>query len=235
MSGTAEQYFFAPGPIEGFYSFDPFESKHIRKVLRKQPGDSIWLTDGKGNLYEAEIVRMDKQTVNVVVRQKRSFPLPEKRLHIYIAPPKLPVRFEWFLEKAVELGVWHITPIITRYTQIVKWKAERFERIIITAMKQSKRVFKPVLDSPQTLDRLFHLNISGYVALCDTPTHYTGEYSRQKSTAVFIGPEGGFSPEEKKQFLHRQIKPISLSDARLRTETAAITAACLFYSSSLIK
>ena len=235
MSGGAEQYFYAPGLESGIYTFDTFESRHIRKVLRKRPGYTLWLTDGEGNLFEAVITAMDKQAVTAAVRNRQSFPRPSKRLHVYIAPPKLPARFEWFLEKAVELGVWQITPVITRHTQAFKWKPERFEKIVITALKQAKRVYKPVLRPPEKLERIVPPELPAYVALCEAEKYFNRAYVEESEAAVFIGPEGGFSPDEKELFSRNHIKPVRLSGARLRTETAGITAVCMFHATVLME
>ena len=229
---TSGQWFYA-GRIEGDqYVFDTFESGHLFKVLRKREGDRIVLTDGRGNVYIAVILMAHPRKTTVRILEKHHVPAPSRRLHVFIAPTKHMDRFEWFLEKATELGVWAITPLLTHHTGRKKLNYERLEKIIISAVKQSMRAYKPALhpaiswkDIPWEQHRFF-------AALCEAEQYANTSYIRTSSAAVLIGPEGGFSEAEKEELWIKNIPAIHLSDNRLRTETAGITAVCLFYSHS---
>jgi len=230
---VAEQYFYAPNPAGGTYTFDPFESRHIAKVLRKGPGDTVELTDGKGHVYQARILSADKKGVRVALTDRRFVPPPRRQLDVWMAPPKSTDRFEWFLEKAVELGVRRIVPLRTRRTQRLVWKPERWEKIIISALKQSKRAYKPVLEAPRKLEDLLPADENVFAALCSAERYFNADYIRVKEAAVIIGPEGGFAPEELALMEEAGVKPVKLSSARLRTETAGLAAVCLFHVSDL--
>jgi len=223
------QLFYAPG-IEGrVYVFDTFESGHLVKVLRKKPGDRILLTDGQGHFYTAVITTATPRRVAVEILESRYVPPPSKKLHVYIAPTKQIDRFEWFLEKATELGVWEITPVRTVRTERKKLNFERLEKIIISALKQSLRAYKPVLHNWTSLTSL-QGGEGSFAALCQATPGDGRDFGQHPRSSVVIGPEGGFTDEEIDILRQKGFKPLFLSPNRLRTETAGITAVCKFYS-----
>jgi 16S rRNA (uracil1498-N3)-methyltransferase len=226
---TSGQFFYA-GPFEGNeYTFDTFESRHIFKVLRKQPGDTVILTGGNGKLYRAVIQTATPNRVRVKILETREIPPPGRKLSLLVAPTKSIDRFEWMLEKTVELGIWEIFPILTRFGERKKINYDRMEKIIISALKQSKRAYKPhlhpLMPLQEAVEKFSH---PLFVALCQTGNHRNREYVSQSRAGIIIGPEGGFAPGEIHFFDRNGIASIHLSPNRLRTETAAITATCMF-------
>ncbi len=209
--------------------FDANESKHMFKVLRKQVGDLIRVTNGRGLLAEGEIsiITQKQCIVNVSgfefeFKRKKDF-----YIHIAISPTKSNDRFEWFLEKATEIGIDEITPILTEHSERKKLKLDRGERVIQAAMKQSLKLYKPKLNALTKLDDL--LNIAKedekFIAHCEDSKdkkQLITSCKKQKSYLVLIGPEGDFSPQEIEKAITKNYKEVSLSEERLRTETAAI-------------
>lgn len=207
--------------------FDANESKHMFKVLRKQAGDLIKVTNGRGLLAEGKIsiITQKQCIVNVSgfeFKRKKDF-----YIHIAISPTKSNDRFEWFLEKATEIGIDEITPILTEHSERKKLKLDRGERVIQAAMKQSLKLYKPKLNALTKLDDL--LNIANedekFIAHCEDSQYkkqLITSCKKQKSYLVLIGPEGDFSPQEIEKAITKNYKEVSLSEERLRTETAAI-------------
>jgi 16S rRNA (uracil1498-N3)-methyltransferase len=221
--------FFAPDIKEGFYQFTEEESKHIIRVLRMKTGDSIFLTDGLGNLTEASIVdeSSKKCTVKTILTtrdyQKRPF-----HLHIAIAPTKNTDRFEWFLEKSTEIGIDVITPILCAHSERTHLKTDRLQKVVIAAMKQSLKAYLPKLDEPVEFRRFIQRPFDGqkFIAYCnqDSPVELNHTYRKGAKALILIGPEGDFSPEEVELAKNQGYIPISLGKSRLRTETAGIVA-----------
>jgi 16S rRNA (uracil1498-N3)-methyltransferase len=210
-------------------TFDKVESRHIVKVLRKKEGDVVYITDGKGFLYTSKInIASDKKCLATIFSSEEQKKERDYLLNIAIAPTKNNERFEWFLEKATEIGIDAITPIITQNSERRVIKKERLEKIIQSAMKQSLKFHLPVLNDPvsfnEFLDQKFEGNL--YIAHChDTDKKGMKALIQPKENlTILIGPEGDFSSEEVSQSVHAGCIPISLGEARLRTETAAIVA-----------
>jgi len=204
------------------------ESKHICKVLRKQEGDTLNFTDGKGNLLIAEIRAADSRKTRVSIVEKQQ---KEKQhnyhLHIAIAPTKNMDRYEWFLEKATEIGIDEITPIICSRSERKVLKTERCNRILLSAMKQSLKFHLPKLNETIALKDFLKQDFEGnkYIAHCEegNKTELRTEIKEQRAL-ILIGPEGDFSPAEIEMALKNQYKAVSLGTSRLRTETAGIIA-----------
>lgn len=208
----------------------PDESKHAVKVLRKTVGDVIHVMDGKGNLFEGPIA--DDHQKHCGIRIEKTVenwnPVPYQ-FHLAIAPTKHMDRLEWLCEKAVEIGITRITPLLTFHSERKVLKPERLEKILLSASKQSLKGFVPQLD-PLTKFDAFILSERPY------PTYigYCGEgeksvlgkvmQTRGVDACVMIGPEGDFSEAEFTKALVNGIQPITLGDQRLRTETAGLTA-----------
>ena len=225
------QLFYNPEITENTkqFSFDKIESRHIVRVLRKKEGDKIFITNGLGQLFTSEIlIANDKKClVNIV-----SFETQENDrnyyLHIAIAPTKLNDRFEWFLEKATEIGIDEITPIICEHSERKELKTERMEKIIHSAAKQSLKFRFPKLNQPVTFSTFMQSNFSGqlFIAHCEETSKKSlkSELKPAIKTTILIGPEGDFSSKEIQQSLANNFIPVSLGNSRLRTETAGIVA-----------
>ena len=205
------------------------EARHCARVLRLKPGDELFFTDGKGFLCEARLTDVSSRSatatiMNRTLQQPRSF-----SLHLAVAPTKNIDRFEWFLEKATETGIEEITPLLCENSERKVIKPERLEKIMLAAMKQSQRFFLPRLN-PLIKYSEFIKKITpdqpGYIAHCHggPKTHFMDVCEPAKNALILIGPEGDFSPEEVRLAMDAGMKEISLGDARLRTETAALVA-----------
>ena len=211
-------------------AFGKEESKHIIKVLRKVKKDILLITNGKGYIYKGEVIseNPNKCGIKIVSESKQEdFPY---QLHLAVAPTKLNDRFEWFLEKATEIGVTEITPILCNRSERKKINEERFEKIIISAMKQSLKAQLPQLNSltdfSDFVNREDFVSYTKCIAHCveseKQPLFET--IKKQSKVLVMIGPEGDFSENEITLAQKNHFIPVSLGNSRLRTETAAIVA-----------
>ena len=205
------------------------ESKHAIRVLRLEVGSVVQLIDGRGGLYAAEII--DAHPKRTILQIKDIITGYNKRnhyLHIAIAPTKNIERTEWFLEKATEMGIDEISLIICQRSERKEAKAERLNKIITAAIKQSLKAYHPVLNEPRPLSELLALPFEGqkFIAHCeDTDKIDLGTaLDKQGRYLVLIGPEGDFTRNEIDTALQNGFKAITLGDSRLRTETAALEA-----------
>lgn len=210
------------------FSFDKEESKHIVKVLRKSEGDILHVTNGLGNLFHCEITLASDKKCTVKINQTESQKPTAFYLHLAVAPTKMNDRFEWFLEKATEIGIHEITPIICEHSERKVIKTERFDKIIQSAMKQSLQYFLPKLNEPMSFKEFINKNHDGtlFIAHCEeTDKKLLKEaiVPKEKYT-ILIGPEGDFSEKEIETALQNNYIPVSLGNTRLRTETAAVVA-----------
>jgi 16S rRNA (uracil1498-N3)-methyltransferase len=210
------------------FSFQKEESKHIVKVLRKSVGDILHITNGNGWLFSAEITipNINKCTAKIV--SKALQPPPSYNLHLAVAPTKMNDRYEWFLEKATEIGLHSITPILCDHSERKVIKPERFERILQSAMKQSLSCYLPKLNEVISFNDFIKQEFKGdlFIAHCEeTDKKSLKEKLKSKTEiTILIGPEGDFSTKEIEQALENNFIPVSLGNTRLRTETAAIVA-----------
>jgi len=229
------QVFYLPNISGKFTILSETESKHCIKVLRYSLSDIIHLIDGKGGLYKARIIEANPHSCKLeIIEYQPDYHKRNSKLHIAIAPPKQTDRFEWFIEKAVEIGVDEITPIHCKHSERKEIKIERLEKLIITAMKQAIVSEKPVLNEMITFRQLIKtlstVDSDKFIA------HYTDAsqkplreaLTRSNNAIVLIGPEGDFTPEEIETALKEGIYPVSLGKNRLRTETAALSACLIF-------
>ncbi len=210
------------------FSFDKEESKHIVKVLRKSEGDILHVTNGLGNLFHTEIILASDKKCTVKINQTETQKPTDFYLHLAVAPTKMNDRFEWFLEKATEIGIHEITPIICEHSERKVIKTERFDKIIQSAMKQSLQYFLPKLNEPMSFKEFINKNHDGtlFIAHCEeTDKKLLKEaiVAKEKYT-ILIGPEGDFSEKEIETALQNNYIPVSLGNTRLRTETAAVVA-----------
>ncbi|MFV8343849.1 16S rRNA (uracil(1498)-N(3))-methyltransferase [Flavobacterium sp. XS2P39] len=210
------------------FSFDKEESKHIIKVLRKKDSDILYVTNGLGYLFKTEITLAsdNKCTVKIISFEKSA---PSKfHLHLAVAPTKMNDRFEWFLEKATEIGIHEITPIICDRSERKVINNERFDKIILTAMKQSNILFLPKLNDAVSLKEFVKQEREGlnFIAHCEETNKKSlkSALEANRNVTVLIGPEGDFTEKEIELALDSKYVPVSLGATRLRTETAAIVA-----------
>jgi len=205
------------------------ESQHAVKVLRLTSGSAIEVVDGAGNCYRAKItIAHPKHCSFVLLEPLNGFGKHDYFLHIAIAPTKNIDRFEWFVEKATEIGVDEITPLVCQHSERKILKPERIEKIIVSAAKQSMKSHFPKLNPLKNLNELLKADNScqKYIAHCyDTDKHLLSSlYQKREAALILIGPEGDFSPEEVAESLSLGFKAVSLGNSRLRTETAGIAA-----------
>jgi len=220
--------FYCPEIINENVVLPDDEAHHIFHVMRSKSGDLIQLTNGKGSMFTARLTEVSKKQVNAeIVEEIKS--LPRKySLHLAIAPTKNIDRFEWFLEKATEIGIEQITPLICNRSERKEIKLERLEKVIVSAAKQSRKAFFPILNQMLSFDKFIPLNQSStkLIAHCEEGEKEAMKKSLsiQKDVIILIGPEGDFSPQEIDKAISCGYKPISLGSNRLRTETAAVHA-----------
>jgi len=224
------QLFYNPSLDNSFkqFFFPSEESKHIVKVLRKMEGDVLSITNGRGSLFKAKILDANpKKCKAQIISEAKTIPKLYS-LHIAIAPTKMNDRLEWFLEKATEIGIHEITPILCEHSERKVIKPERLEKVLQSAMKQSLQTFLPKLHPLTTLEDFMH-SVKGELKLM---AHcHPGEklelkrrVQADKDVVILIGPEGDFSKGEVDLALNQGFLPISLGSNRLRTETAGIVA-----------
>ncbi len=211
------------------FSFDKEESRHIVRVLRKNAGDALAITNGKEQLFWAKIIEArDKKCSVEITRWEKQPKTWNYRLHIAIAPTKMNERFEWFLEKATEIGIDEITPVICDHSERKHLKMERMEKVIISAMKQSLKYKLPILNQPVKFKDFIHNQTwdLGLIAHCqkDDKKRISDLIAEKSNIMILIGPEGDFSESEIKMSKEKGLIPVSLGASRLRTETAAVVA-----------
>jgi 16S rRNA (uracil1498-N3)-methyltransferase len=221
--------FFTPDINSNIYQLNKEESLHCVKVLRLKEGNIIYLTNGEGSLYECRIISNDIKACTVeVINTIENYGQRNYHLHIAIAPTKNIARIEWFIEKAVEIGIDEITPLICEHSERVTLNLQRLEKIIISAMKQSFKTYKTRLNEPSKFLSFIHYASSDnkYIAYCDKNIETTLNKicPKNESVLILIGPEGDFSKNEIERALEIGIKPVSLGKSRLRTETAGLVA-----------
>ena len=205
------------------------EAGHCLRVLRMKEGDALRIADGKGTFYNAVISAVQGKRCMVHIESEEwQEPLWNGHLHIAMAPTKLMDRNEWFVEKAVEIGVDEITFIRTDHSERDVIKMERIEKIAVSAMKQSQKATLPVLNGMTGFRSFVERGFDGdrFIAHCEPGSKVLLQDAvvPGHDTLVLIGPEGDFSPSEIEMALKAGFKPISLGPSRLRTETAALVA-----------
>ena len=206
---------------------DETESHHCIKVLRLQTGDEVFLVDGNGSFHKGIISIPDHRNCTIeILNTKFEFGKRKYRLHIGIAPTKNIERFEWFLEKATEIGIDEITPVLCQRSERRMIRHERLEKVITSAMKQSIKAYHPVLNPLTTFDNFIELHGTGNRLIAHCMEGDRKDLIKMKFNnndfIVLIGPEGDFSEKEIASALFKGFVPVSLGDSRLRTETAGI-------------
>jgi 16S rRNA (uracil1498-N3)-methyltransferase len=225
-------YFYEPSILKGDTHFELSEatSKHCIQVLRMRAGESLHLTDGVGNLYTASIVEPDKKNTVVKIDLVAHTPAPSKNVCIAIGLLKNTGRFEWFLEKATEMGVTKIIPLICERSERSNLKGERMRGVVVAALIQSKQTWLPVLSEPITVAQFIdkHPSSQKLIAHCEEGNKTALiNIPNSSDTSILIGPEGDFTPSEITLAIDAKYTPVSLGETRLRTETAGMLAAAL--------
>jgi 16S rRNA (uracil1498-N3)-methyltransferase len=224
---TAMHWFYCPHITRPECILDPEESRHCCSVLRLAKGDAIHLVDGKGGYYQAVIMYANSKATRVMITQavsnngKRFY-----RVHIAIAPPKNPERFEWFVEKATEIGIDEITPLLCKRSERHSVKTNRLEKIMIATLKQSKQAWLPALHPLQPFPS-FLKEIAGdnvFIASQDADHTLAERYTKGTDAVILVGPEGDFTEEELAMAMSRGVQPVNMGSSVLRTETAGLVA-----------
>lgn len=229
------QIFYAPDITGNDYILDENESRHCIRVLRMKRGTEVRIIDGKGNLYDAVIVNPDPRRCSLAITGVfKDFETRNYRLHVAISPLKNHDRFEWFIEKSVEIGVDEITPLICSNTEKPGIKKERINNLIISAMKQSLKSTLTIMNEPCTFHDFIKKDYSQgrMIAHCneEQPRSKIGDvYSKGSDAILLIGPEGDFSSEEINSAIKYGFLPVHLGKSRLRSETAGIAACYSIY------
>lgn len=225
------QLFYAPEISLPRYTLNEEESKHCIRVLRMSLGDELHLTDGRGTLHRCKVVDDNAKRCTVeVVESITEYQKPTYSLTMAVAPTKNIERFEWFLEKATEVGISEIYPIVTEHSERRQIKLEREQKVITSAVKQSLKAYHPTLHDLTPVKQVISMPFDGqkFIAHCNSSLgerEYLGSLIKKGGNMlILIGPEGDFSPEEITFALQNGFKAISLGRERLRTETAAVVA-----------
>lgn len=239
------ELFYSKDIADGGLFLDREESNHCVRVLRHRRGDIIHVVDGCGCLYECEIVDDNPKGLEFRILQvQEKWGAHPYRLHMAVAPPKNIDRFEWFAEKATEIGVDEITPLFGDYSERRVFKAERVERLVISAAKQSHKAAIPILHEAVTVREFLESAGSDALRLicyCDEveslgvrkiPVTEALRGSVERPVVIMIGPEGDFSRSEMELAVRNGWQPVSLGESRLRIETAALTATAAVYLSN---
>jgi 16S rRNA (uracil1498-N3)-methyltransferase len=214
---------------------DKAESRHCLRVLRLAAGSRIKVVDGSGNLYEGFISNPDLLGCEITVTDViRNFEQRKYRLHIAISPLKNAERFEWFIEKCVEIGIDEITPLICRNTEKPGIKPDRINNIIVSAMKQSIKAYRPKLNKSVDFSDFIIFTLPGLkmISTCLNSidkSKIDQIYTRGQDATILIGPEGDFTEDEVDEAILGGYKPVHLGTSRLRTETAGIAACHSIY------
>lgn len=221
--------FYLPDADLGQVTMPEDESKHCVKVLRMTEGERFCVTDGKGYLYDAELMEaFPKHATIRLSNRRKGYDHWNYRLEIALAPTKLNERTEWFLEKATEIGIDKVRLFASYHSERRSANVERFEKVMVAAMKQSIKSRLPQVDEMIAFEKLVKQPFEGQKFIAwiddDVTEQLCDMYVKGSSVLVLIGPEGDFSPEEVNLAKENGFVPCSLGAARLRTETAAVVA-----------
>ncbi|HOO85070.1 MAG TPA: 16S rRNA (uracil(1498)-N(3))-methyltransferase [Prolixibacteraceae bacterium] len=221
--------FFTPNISGNTYTLDEAESKHCIRVLRHQKGDGLFLVDGRGGWYQTIIIDANPKKCIVEIESKiEQFEKRAYKLHVAIAPTKNIDRLEWFLEKATEIGVDEITPLLCEHSERKQIKTDRLEKVIVSAMKQSLKAYLPKLNNLTNFETFINNcnEQQKFIAHCQQGDKVLlfNSLQKNKSVVLLIGPEGDFSISEVEMATAAGFKAVTLGNSRLRTETAGIVA-----------
>ncbi|WP_213522681.1 16S rRNA (uracil(1498)-N(3))-methyltransferase [Nonlabens sp.] len=225
-------YYSDISPESNILELDKEQARHMTKVLRKKVGDQVHITDGVGNLYDGRIHLVTSNKCTIAIAFAKADPPPASKLHIAIAPTKMNDRMEWFLEKATEMGISKITPLLCEHSERKKINPARFQKIVISAMKQSNQLYLPVLEELTSFTEFLKTDLNGLkcIAHCEeTDKKMLSQLlHKDQDVTMIIGPEGDLSLTEIQMALENGFIPTSLGSKRLRTETAGVYTAAIF-------
>ncbi|KPM49626.1 16S rRNA (uracil(1498)-N(3))-methyltransferase [Jiulongibacter sediminis] len=209
---------------------DDTDSKHCIKVLRKNVGDEIWVTDGKGGMYHCRIEDANpKRTGLYILSEEQGFQKAKRRIHLAIAPTKNLDRITYLVEKATEIGISEISFILTSNSERKVVKTDRIERVAISAMKQSLKAYLPKVNEMISINQFLEENTASQRFVChlsDLSKPLT-EHKIESDVCLLVGPEGDFDPSELEMAAKAGFEQVSLGDSRLRTETAGLVGVTL--------
>lgn len=219
--------FYQPDLPNGAHYLEEDESRHCVKVFRLSSGDSIKVTDGKGTLYTCRIAKADSKKCTFEITHQLTQAPRDYFIHVAIAPTKNSDRIEWFVEKAMELGIDQISFFQSEKSERKSINLDRIQKLAISALKQSGQLLLPILSPIQDFNAIIHLKADQkFIAFVDhhNPDHLKDKAAKAKHILVLIGPEGDFSTRELTLALENGFQKISLGPNRLRTETAGLAA-----------
>jgi 16S rRNA (uracil1498-N3)-methyltransferase len=219
--------FYQPRIPDGINHLDEEESRHCLRVLRKKTGDIIRITDGHGLFYDARITGGDSRACTFAITEQHTTPVRPYRIHMAISPTKNADRLEWFVEKAVEMGVDTVTLLECHNTERTYHKTERLQKVAISAMKQSIQAWLPQINGLTPFNAVVLLPAGQkFIAFVDStnPLHLLHAGRPNDNYLVLIGPEGDFTPTELTTAIDNGFIKVSLGASRLRTETAGMAA-----------
>lgn len=221
--------FYLPEAKIGTMVMPEDESKHCVKVLRMTVGERFCVTNGKGSLFDAQLVEaMPKHAVIELSNERAGYDNTSYNIEIAVAPTKLNERMEWFLEKATEIGISRVRLFTSYHSERREANVERFRKVMIAAMKQSIKSNLPIIDEIVSFENLVKQPFDGQKFIAwiddDVTEQLCDLYKKGQNALVLIGPEGDFSKEEVNLAKQNGFVPVSLGEARLRTETAALVA-----------
>jgi 16S rRNA (uracil1498-N3)-methyltransferase len=218
-----------PGATQFFLGEET--SKHAVQVLRMQNGEQLLLTDGKGNLFTTEIIDDNRKKCAVKILSETVKTPPAKKITIAISLIKNSTRFEWFLEKATEIGVTEIIPLLCSRTEKQFFRHDRMKNILVSAMLQSQQCWLPLLHETTKFMELVNQSTvhQKFIAHCEEgeKKQLHQHINSSAHQLVCIGPEGDFTPDEIAAAIQNNFLPVALGNTRLRTETAGVVAAAL--------
>ena len=222
-------YFYVPELNSSITTLDETNSKHVVTVLRMKKGEELLLTDGKGKKAQAIIVDDHRKKCAVQVTRIEETATISPSISIGISLLKNSSRLEWFMEKATELGITEIVPLICEHTEKEHFKKDRMQQILISAMLQSQQSWMPILKEPIGFNQILNNpSANKIIAYCgDGEKKPLKSISINADTIILIGPEGDFSKKEFNSAIEKGFQPVTLGNTRLRTETAGIVAATI--------
>lgn len=214
------------------YTMDEEASKHVVQVLRMREGQALQLTNGVGNLFTAEIASGHKKHCEVIITGSHFDPAPVHKITIAISLLKNTSRFEWFLEKVTEIGITEIIPLICQRTEKERFRRDRMQQILVSAMLQSQQAWLPRLHEPVQVEKIIKESTAAIklIAHCidgEKQSLLNYKANTLSDSIILIGPEGDFSPPEIDLAIQHHFKPVTLGETRLRTETAGMVAAVM--------